>query len=441
MKNKKRRLLALGLIMVLVGTMLVGCKTTTTTSGDEKKDENESNVEVTEKVDDKKEEKVETVEIIWYSPNWEAPMNQEIVDAFEKENPGIKVKIVQTEWETYKTNATAAMAGNNAPHLYSVLDTDVIPFAKKGMISSVDELTTAAGMNWSDIHDSMSGSITLDGKKYAVPYRLDGDGLYYNVDMLKEVGYDSFPKTYTELVDLNEKLIDKGYVPTTYGLGNQANAVHNFAQIAYTYGAKFFNEDKTECLLDSQEAKDALQHLVNDYTKGYASKSALEHNNSDIPDLFGAGRIAYYISGSYDISTIKGNYPELNFATTMLPGVDGMGMTAVSGWVVVMAENCENKEEAAEFLAFLAKGENQAKLTDTFPASYEGLAMDEFNTADFAPFVEQFNNGIPAPVCDSWAEVEPVIFAHLQAALTKTENVEEACEKMGEEVNIIMSNN
>jgi multiple sugar transport system substrate-binding protein len=438
----KKRLLSLVLMTALVGSLIAGCKASDSSGGDGNTNEG-SNAQVTDKAGntDNTDNTKDTVEIIWYSPNWEAPMNQEIVDAFEKENQGIKVEIVQTEWESYKTNATVAMAGKNAPQLYSVLDTDVIPFAKTGMISSIDELTVAAGMDWSDIHASMSDSITLDGKKYAIPYRLDGDGLYYNVDMLKEVGYDSFPQTYAELAELNDKLIEKGHVPTTYGLGNQGNGVHAFAQVAYTYGAEFFNADKTECLLNSQEAKDALQHIVNDYTNGYASSSALEHNNSDIPDLFGSGRIAYYISGSYDIPTLKENYPELNFATFTLPGINGMGTTAVSGWVVVMAENCEHKEEAAKFLAFLAKAENQAKLTDTFPASYEALEMDEFNTAEYAPFVEQFNNGIPAPVCDSWAEVEPIIFSHLQAALTNTETVDEACEKMTEEANTIINNN
>jgi multiple sugar transport system substrate-binding protein len=375
--------------------------------------------------------------IRWCSPNWESPMNQELIDAFEAQNPEIKVKLIITEWESYKTKATVYMMGKNSPEIFNVLDTDVREFYQNGLIHPIEEMTATEGMDWNDIVASLNDSITQHSTKYAVPYRLDGDGVYYNADILAKAGYNSFPATLDELNVLNSKLLALGYVPTTYGFGNQANGVHGFVQVLYTFGGRVFDKNG-KCILNTEEAKKAMQYIAAGFSKGYISKSCMEHNNSDFPNLIGSGRIVYYISGAYDISTLQTNYPKLNFKTAVIPGVNGIGATAVSAWVAVLAENSINKKAAAKFLAFLGRPENQAKLTATFPASNKALKDKKFNTAKNAPFVQQFSNGAPAPSCTKWAEIEPVIYSYIQQAVSGAMSVEDATKNMTKDINLLI---
>ena len=51
---------------------------------------------------------------------------------------------------------------------------------------------------------------SVDGKEYGVPFRYDGSSIYYNIDMLKAAGYDAFPETWDEMVEMSKKLSKDG---------------------------------------------------------------------------------------------------------------------------------------------------------------------------------------------------------------------------------------
>ncbi len=70
---------------------------------------------------------------------------------FEKEHPDIKVDIVVTDWDTYKSKITTAISTDNAPEVCTMLLTDVAPFASKGLLEPMDELGKTAGIDFADI--------------------------------------------------------------------------------------------------------------------------------------------------------------------------------------------------------------------------------------------------------------------------------------------------
>ena len=139
--------------------------------------------------------------IQWWTPNWDEPESREMAAEFEATNPDIKVELVITDWDTYKARVTSAISDDNAPELYTVLTTDVVPFAQIGLLEPLNERGAAAGIDFSDLLPSAVASASIGDTVYGFPFRHDGSGIYYNVDMLKEAGYDSFPTTWDEMVD------------------------------------------------------------------------------------------------------------------------------------------------------------------------------------------------------------------------------------------------
>lgn len=377
--------------------------------------------------------------VVWYTPNWDEPESREMAAEFEAANPDVKVELVITDWDTYKAKITAALSGKNVPELYTVLLTDVNPFAKMGLLEPVDVLGEAAGIDFADLIPAAMDIVSVDGAPYAIPFRYDGSGIYYNVDILKEAGYESFPATWAEMLEMCAKLQEKGIVGFCWPFGNQANAVTRFVQQIYTYGGSVLTDDQKTCLLDTDEAKKALSAIKETLDLGYASSSSMEVDNTIMRDMFGNGQIAFNLSGPFDWETLMADYPELNFASATIPGIDGTGVTTANGWCIVMGAGCDDKEAAARFLQYLTTPENQARLTDSFPASYVALDYEKFATDILKPFAEQLNTSREEPSYDRWAEIEPIIYQYMQMALSDSMSVEEACVAMTNDINTLLA--
>lgn len=379
--------------------------------------------------------------IEWWTPNWDEVESREMASEFEAANPGIKVELVITDWDTYKSKITAAISTNNAPELCTVLTTDVVPFAQVGLLQPLNELGAAAGVDFADLLPSAVAIASIDDTVYGIPFRHDGSGIYYNVDLLKAAGYDSFPVTWEEMVEMSKKLTKDGVYAFAWPLGNQANAVTRLVQQVYTYGGDILAEDGVTCILNSEAGKKALTNIVSSIQEGYASPSSAEIDNTKMRDMFGNGNLAFNFTGPFDAATLIAEYPELNFATAVIPGVEGMGCTTANGWTLIMAKNCpdENKEAAAKLLAYLSTPKNQARLTDSFPASYTALEYEQFATDVLKPFAKQLDNSKPEPTYTRWAEMEPVIYEYIQYAVSGSMSIEEACENMAADVTALLS--
>ena len=380
----------------------------------------------------------EAVTIQWWTPNWDEPESREMAEEFEKDNPNIKVELVVTDWDTYKDKITTAISAKGAPELFTILLTDVKPFADKGLLEPLTELGTKAGVDFDDILAPALDITSVDGQAYGVPFRYDGSGIYYNETMLKEAGYNEFPKTWDEMLEMSGKLSDEGKIAFAWPLGNQANAVTRFVQQLYTYGGEVLNDDETKCLLDSDEAVTALENIVDTIKEGYASQSSSEIDNTKMREMFGTEQLAFNLTGPFDVDSLKTDYPDLKWKTAVIPGDGGMACTTANGWCVAMAQNSEHKEEAAKFMAYITKPENQARLTDSFPASKTAMEYEKFATEELKPFIEQLNNSKPEPAYTCWSEVEPVIYSYLQSAVSGDITPKEACSKMAKDINAMI---
>lgn len=380
---------------------------------------------------------VKTIE--WWTPNWDEVESKEMAAEFEKEHPDIKVDIVVTDWDTYKSKITTAISTDNAPEVCTMLLTDVAPFASKGLLEPMDELGKTAGIDFADIVEPALDITSVDGKAYGVPFRYDGSGIYYNTDRLKAAGYEIFPETWDEMVEMSKKLSVDGKYGFAWPLGNQANAATRLVQQMYTYGGDVLDEDG-KCMLNSQEAKAALKNIVDSIQEGYASPGSSEFDNTTMRESFGQGNLAFMLTGPFDVETLKTDYPELNFATAVIPGVDGMGTTTANGWCVALASKSENKEEAAEFMAYITTPENQARLTDSFPASKTAMEYEQFATEELKPFMDQLDNSKAEPAYERWSEMEPIIFQYMQNAVAGTMSVDEACEAMAKDIDALLAN-
>lgn len=377
--------------------------------------------------------------IEWWTPNWDEAESREMAAEFEEEHPDVKVEIVVTDWDTYKSKITTAISANNAPEVCTMLLTDIAPFASKGLLEPLNDIGKTAGIDFEDIIQPALDITSVDGEAYGVPFRYDGSGVYYNVDLLKAAGYDSFPETWDQMVEMSKKISEDGVYGFAWPLGNQANAVTRLVQQIYTYGGDILDQNG-KCLLNSDESKAALGNIVDSIHEEYASPGSSEFDNTTMRESFGQENLAFMLTGPFDVETLKTDYPDLNFATAVIPGIDGIGVTTANGWCVALSANSENKDVAAEFMAYITTPENQARLTDSFPASKTAMEYKQFDTEELKPFIEQLDHSKAEPAYERWAEMEPIIFKYMQNAVAGTMTVDEACEAMATDIDTLLVN-
>ena len=358
--------------------------------------------------------------IAWWLPNWDEKPAHAIVADYETANPGEKVEIVLTTWDTMAQKILVGLQSHNAPDVVTELESRTLRYARKNLLTDLTGVVTKLGKD--DLVSSALATGEFEGHYYSIPFRHDGAGLYYNKDLFTAPGLDPEhpPQTWAQLVEYCKKLtVTKDGQTTQYGiawpLGNVNNGVERFLALLFDHGGKLFNQDQSRFTLDTPEAISALDALVGLFKIGVAAPSSIEVDNTALRELFLNRRIAMYYSGPFDVQPILD--AGIKLGTGFLPGVNGMGVTTVDGFSLIVPAHSSKQKAAEQFVAFVGQPKNQARLTATFPASDTALKFEQFNSAYLQPFVVQLGRVENMPNHPKWGELQRILFENIQAAV------------------------
>lgn len=163
---------------------------------------------------------------------WEAQ-----VARFQEMYPN--VTIVGTDYAYAPDSFAALVAGNQVPTLFEVYLTDPGKMIDQGVATDLTSFFKA--QNLDTVFNSDILNITSkDGKIYGIPRFAYAMGLAYNIQMLKDAGYDAPPTTWDKLTEMAQKLTNRdagvaGFSFITDGSG--ATGWH-ITTIAYNFGLK-----------------------------------------------------------------------------------------------------------------------------------------------------------------------------------------------------------
>ena len=152
------------------------------------------------------------------------PVEQEILAAFAKAHPDIKVEYTVMPFADFGPKLTTAFATGSAPDLFNQFSVDVGQYKAANLIVPMD-LAAAGFADDAALHarflNELDG-ITFGGKVYGLPTEVSNFFCYTNNKMWKEKGLDpakDFPKTWEDMVTVAEKLTtrDAAGVPVKRG--------------------------------------------------------------------------------------------------------------------------------------------------------------------------------------------------------------------------------
>jgi ABC-type glycerol-3-phosphate transport system substrate-binding protein len=348
---------------------------------------------------------------------WDPKFILPVIEAFEKENPGVKIRNEQITWGNGLDKIVVAMANGRAPDICEIGSTWMGKFMGEGALLDVTD-------KFSDLKPDymMWEPATWQGRLYGMPWLAGTRVLFYNRQLFAEVGLnpDRPPLTWAEFLDAAKKLHDPG--KGRYGFGMNAGEGHilykKFMPFVWGNGGKILDENG-QFVFDSPATREALQFYLQLKEYSYSEKQDL------LDEAFKRGTLGMAISGSWNFARYPKDAPNLDFGVAVLPkpaADKGFSTSFLGGEILVLFKTCKNPDMAAKFIRFLTKAENTLPITKEALVSFPAV-LSSFNDPFFASdprlkvFFDQMKTGIHPPVHPLWIELEKIINTAVEKAM------------------------
>jgi raffinose/stachyose/melibiose transport system substrate-binding protein len=293
-----------------------------------------------------------------YGTGGNAVATNKLVAAFEKQNPGITIKVVSQPGGNYFQLLQAAWIAHTAPDL-SVQWTGLFDtkYEKqllnlKGYFSAA-ELTKINGAKWASSNfDPAQGLLVmpLENQFYIG---------FYNKALFKKAGITSVPTNWSELYAACSKLQAKGITPIVYGADPQAIGPNPYPYYDLSYiAAGLWSPTQLKGLYTGQIpwTSPALVKQISSWAampkRGCTNSDVLTKTN--ILGAFMKGQAAMIIDGNWDTATLR-KAMGANVAPFLPPFTSKAqhGVVQYSGDGFAVSKQSSHQKEAVRFLKFL----------------------------------------------------------------------------------------
>ncbi len=296
-----------------------------------------------------------------YDPIPLAAMEALIAD-FEAANPDIDVQLTNFDHEGYKT-AIRNFLTTDAPDLANwYAGNRMAPFVTSGQFMDVTDVWEANGLN--DALASAAASMTIDGKKWGIPYTYYQWGIYFNRDAYKAAGVEE-PKTWDEFVANCEKFAAAGIDCVTTGSKALWPLAGIFDYLSLRTNGYEWHMDLTagKIAWTDQKVKDVFAQWAKLQPYTTANHAAIDWQ--DAAALLVQGKAANYVMGNFAVGTFKeGGMTNDNLGFMVFPEITpGLPRAEEAPTDTIhIPAGATNVEDAKKFLAFVASADAQTKL-------------------------------------------------------------------------------
>lgn len=418
-----KKLIAILLSLVLAMSMLAGCG-----SNDSSNNDSESDGPV-------------TIEF-WHSMgSATGELIQEIVDEFNASQDEVYVEaIYQGDYTTAGTKMQAAASTGEMPHVAQIEITRVGMYAEADMLMDLKPYADAdTEFDVNDLYAGVMDFSWYNGELVSLPNGRSVPVMYYNADMLREVGYEEAPATWEELKDAALKTTKDGVV----GYGCPVGDSWYYLALMLTAGGQIYNEEGNGLGFGDAGAK-ALQLWVDMQEAGtlYLPEGEDYASNAALRNAFMAGNCAITMQSSAQYRSLADNsdfevgvaYIPMDSTYAAIPG--GSNLVAFDGMTEAEAE------ATWKFLKYMCSGDVAGKYaagTGYLPTSEAALnsaiyqeKLAEYPYLDIA--VGQLEYYVDMPFDESYTEIkDKVVGAYVQEVIIGGMDVQTAVDKMYEE--------
>ena len=283
----------------------------------------------------------------WQSSPTEKQLLEQVLKDFEAKYPNLKVKF-EVISDQYMDVIKTRLIGDAAPDVFYLDAVEAPLLIKHGVLEPLDDYITP-DFDLADFKSSLLKAFQYKGEIYGLPKDFSTLALYYNKKYFNRVNLTAPPKTWQELQDYSQKLTSANR--EQYGLGITPELARLYFMIK-AYGGKLVNRKDYAAFTTSRSIK-GLQLIIDQYRNNQSAALPSDVGASSGSEMFGQGKVAMVIEGSWAIPYLKETFPDIEFATAQLPTIGGKKGTMAYTVAYVMNKKAKNKDAAWKLISYL----------------------------------------------------------------------------------------
>lgn len=396
MKNNNWISILTGLLIVML--TLSGCGSNN--NGGSNQPESVKNAEKTETLPaaDTTDKKI-TIEYWQYEFPAKVELINELIKEFQALHPNITIKQTNFPYDQYNQKVATLVPAGKGPDVINLYYGWLPKYVSSGYLQPLPESAFPPAEIESNFYPLVNAA-KFDGSYYAIPTAVRTLALFYNKDLLSKAQINELPTTWEQLVDVSKKLTEtdaKGQFITEGFAWEPGAQLHHWFRdgLLHQAGGQDLSEDRRKILwAETPAGLEAFHYLIDFAIKHKVGINGFFENDSN---AFMTGHAAINIDGSFRLSSIKKDFPNLNYGVAPLPSYKTKSAPS-SFWANAIPKNVEGDKlkAASEFLKFLTSKEVQEKWVEQIgelPAQKAVATQDKYvNDEKLGPFISQLND-------------------------------------------------
>jgi oligogalacturonide transport system substrate-binding protein len=336
--KKVSRILALSLAVLTVGSIMAGCKSSTTAGTSSSEASN----------------KPVTLRFSWWGSDSRHKATLKVIDAYKKVAPNVTIEAEYQGWDGYENKKVTELAGGQQPDILQASTTDIVTWGTKYNVFVNLSKQTIFDLKQFD-QTFLKSFGTVKGNIIGVPTGENSYNLFVNKNVIEKAGV-TVPEnmTWDDFMALGKKIHSAN--PDLYLITNNDDGWnHMLRSYMRQLTGKWPIDNNYTVTTDKKSLTTVFTFLQDCYTSGVAEPMASVYpyyTNMGQDKKWLSNQIAFCYSASSAIDNMRKSVPNLDVVN--IPIVKGTKTTGVitQPSQILAVSNNKNKNESLKFMQY-----------------------------------------------------------------------------------------
>jgi len=367
---------------------------------------------------------------------------QSLLPAFEREHPGIKVRVQQIPWSSAHEKLLTAHVGGTLPDVFQLGNTWLPEFVALRALAPLDDVLSFDAQ--ADIFPGVLAANRMNGHLYGLPWYVDTRLLFYRADLLQQAGVAHAPQTWSEWIDVLRRVrTHTGSAPLILPFSEWQTLI----ALSLQQQAELLRDNGRYGAFKQPAFREAFGFYIRLFGEGLAEIGG-ELRVGNLYQAFADGRIAMLVSGPWNLGEFERRMPPAlrdAWATAPLPAPDGRPFPSLSiagGASLAISAQSAQPQAARALLLFLSAPAQQLEFyraTGDLPVRMSAWSLGNLKQAPrIDAFWQQLQQVQGVPPVPEWERLASLVMRHAERVARGLESTDQALAAMDKEADAML---